>query len=354
MSLSIIVVSFNTRDLLRRCLASLGRNHEVIVVDNASSDGSAEMVKSEFPQVRLIANDGNLGFGAANNVGLDAMTGDMALLLNSDAFATEGAVETLLAAMEDETIVACGGRLLDPGRTKVLDYSDYVQELSMGRGLIGTEDCVRKRWREAIDLSTQNSCSNRLSVWAVFCEQTGLEKLLPGSPVFSPYWCTQRILQAVSARGNANDPRSSPSFDVAQVMGACLMMRPVERFDERFFLYCEDTELCRRLSQHGRIVYVPDAVFGHELGASSASARWESVARYNRGKELYFAIHHGRFQSGLCWILNRMGAILRFVGGGVATLLTLGRVHSYRYKAATFWRVLTAPVSGPPDPRHAT
>ncbi|MEZ5163764.1 MAG: hypothetical protein R2688_08430 [Fimbriimonadaceae bacterium] len=67
-------------------------------------------------------------------------------------------------------------------------------------------------------------------------------------------------------------------------MGACLMLRPVERFDERFFLYCEDTELCHRLAQRGKIMYAPEAEFVHELGASSTTTRWESIARYNRGK----------------------------------------------------------------------
>jgi GT2 family glycosyltransferase len=84
---SVIVVSFNTRDLLRKCLASIEGHHEVIVVDNGSQDGSAEMVQAEFPQARLITGP-NVGFGRGNNRGLDVARGDYVLLLNSDAEAS--------------------------------------------------------------------------------------------------------------------------------------------------------------------------------------------------------------------------------------------------------------------------
>jgi GT2 family glycosyltransferase len=135
---------------------------------------------------------------------------------------------------------------------------------------------------------------------------------------------------------------------VFQVVGACLMLRPVERFDERFFLYGEDTDLCRRLNRHGQVVYEPAAVFTHELGSSSVGpGRWRSVAHYNRGKELYFALHHGRPAAIACLLLDRLGAALRLLIWGVPTLLTLGRVRRFRDRALLFLRVLTAPVAGP-------
>ena len=311
--LSVIVVSYNTRDLLRRCLASLDGAHEVIVVDNASRDGSPEMVRSNFPSVRLIANTENVGFGQANNQGLAAMTGDVALLLNSDAFATPGALDRLVAVFADPSVVAAGGRLVNA------DLADGP------------------------DAPTQDSVAGPLTLWAVFCEQTGLEQLAPGNPWLSPYWQTRRIL--------SKNPEAKV-VPVTQVQGACLAMRPVERFDERFFLYAEDTELCRRLVRHGRIVFVPDAVFGHALGASSETARWEAVARYNRGKELYFRIHHGRTSEAGCWLLDRMGALLRWAVWCVVALLRPRCQH--RTRAGLFWRVLTAPVAGPPDPRQTS
>lgn len=301
--LSVIVVNYNTRSELELCLASLDGADEVIVVDNASTDGSAEMVSSSFPSVLLIANDRNRGFGAANNQGLEVMTGEIALLLNSDARAEPGALDVLKGVMEDSSVVACGGMLRFP------------------------------------DGRVQQSCCNSLTLWAVFCEQWLLEKAFPRSRVFSPYWETHRLLASPPAE----------SHDVEQVMGACLCMRPVERFDERFFLYCEDTEICLRLRSRGRIVYVPGAEFVHELGASS-DERWEAVARYNRGKELYFTIHRGKFASFIAWKKNREGAFIRLVIWSVASVLTLFTVERFRKKVALFWKVLTAPKAGPPAP----
>lgn len=85
------------------------------------------------------------------------------------------------------------------------------------------------------------------------------------------------------------------------------------RFDERFFLYCEDTELCHRLREKGRIIYDPRAEFTHELGSSSKANRWRSVARYNYGKCLYFKITRGPAAAAACWMLNRIGAFMRVI-----------------------------------------
>jgi N-acetylglucosaminyl-diphospho-decaprenol L-rhamnosyltransferase len=300
MRIAAVVVSYNTRDLLRRCLASLDGVGQVVVVDNASSDGSAEMVAAEFPAATLLCNAENLGFGAANNQGLAACDADAVLLLNSDAFAEPGAVGKLAAVFADPGVVAAGGMLCTPGPD----------------GGLG---------------EPQESACGPLTLWAVFCEQTWLERLFPRSPVLSPYWRSRRLL----AQGPG--PHA-----VEQVMGACLAMRPAERFDERFFLYCEDTDLCRRLRRHGRILYVPEARFGHELGASSQS-RWRAVARYNRGKELYFAIHHGPLACGACWLMDRAGAAARLGFHSLVWLASFGR----RGSPGLWWRVLSAPATGP-------
>ncbi len=249
---SVIVVSFNTCALLRACLASIESHHEVIVVDNASADGSADMVEAEFPRAILIRNQDNRGFGAANNQGLAVAKGELILLLNSDAEALPGAIDVLAGAIGDA--VAAGGKLVHP------------------------------------DGRLQESAAGDLTLQVVACEQLYLERLA------RLYWKSSGL------------PNGG---EVEQVMGACLMMRPIERFDERFFLYCEDTELCKRLRRHGRILYMPQAEFVHHLGASSKSNRWLSVARYNWGKELYFEIHHGNGARFACFLLNRLGAFLR-------------------------------------------
>lgn len=291
---TIVIVSFNTCELLRRCLASLPTDAEVIVVDNASHDGSPEMVRREFPSAVLIKNSINLGFGAANNRGLDIACGELALLLNSDAYAHPGAVERLAQAFEDPGVVAAGGRLLNP------------------------------------DGSLQLSTARELSLEMVFLEQTMLERVLARFPGFRGYWTTAQL----------PDDRAST---VDQVMGACLMMRQdaqgnFERFDERFFLYCEDSDLCVRLRRRGQVVYVPGAEFTHELGQSSRRAAWLGIARYNAGKELYFLLHQGLASEFLCLAMNRFGALLRLTLAVPFVFWPAGR-----QRIGTFWRVLTAP-----------
>lgn len=296
---SVVVVSFNTREKLKKCLQCIEANHEVIVVDNASLDGSVEMVRANFPAVKLIANSENVGFGQANNQGAMIASGEVVLFLNSDAYAGLGAISHLAEAFDDNSVVAAGGKLLNPDHT------------------------------------LQPSTANALTLWAVFCEQTYLEKLYPRSYLFSPYWTTH--LLAIS-----DSIKPTP-----QVMGACLMVRanagrPIELFDERYFLYCEDTDLCRRLLRHGEIVYVPRAEFVHDLGSSSSRDPAMGIIRYNRGKELYFAIHHGRLAAIACLLMNRLGAVLRLLAWIMKYLLSGTRSKDAKGQVGTFWRVLTA------------
>ncbi len=296
---SVVVVSYNTREKLRQCLAAIEPEHEVIVVDNASVDGSGEMIRQDFPSAHLIENSENLGFGAANNLGMARATRELILFLNSDAYVAPGAIGTLADAFKDDTVVGAGAKLRFP------------------------------------DGRLQDSAANELTLWAVFCEQSYLEKLFPQGSFLSPYWVTERLAQCAE-----NQP-------TAQVMGACLMVRPLEKFDERYFLYCEDTDLCLRLSRHGQIVYVPRAEVVHELGSSSSETRWTSIARYNRGKELYFALHRGRVAHLICWILNRKGAAWRMLVWGLIGLATLGMKRNAFRQAALFFKVLWAPAAGP-------
>ncbi len=307
--LTVSIVSYNTRALLDQALRALGLEHEVIVVDNASRDGSAEMAAAEHPRVRLIRSAVNLGFGAGHNLAIRAASAPLILLLNSDARPMPGAVERLIEVMEgDEGLAACGGRLVFPGG------------------------------------ALQNSCSSRLTLWAVFCEQSLLERAFPASRLLSPYWQTRRLM---ALPGEVHD--------VEQVMGACLMFRGQVEFDEEFFLYAEDTELCHRLRRQGRIAYVKDAVFEHVLGASSAGAgHWQAVARYNRGKELFFRKTRGTGAMLLCGVLNRMGAALRLGFWLAAAAASLGLSSRFRRQCGLFFRVLFAPLKGPdlpPDSR---
>ncbi len=296
---SVIVVSFNTCPELETTLSRIESHHEVIVVDNASSDGSAKMVREKFPNIKLIEAGNNLGFGAANNVGLRHATHPLTLFLNSDCYPFEGAIDNLALAFENPEIVVAGGALFHPNG------------------------------------KLQNSAANMLNLWHVFLEQSLLEKLIGG------YWV--KPMQD-----------STTLEEVGQVMGACMMIRTGSaKFDESFFLYCEDTELENRLKKEtGRkIVYVPKAMFTHELGASSKGAdRWVAVARYNRGKELYFRIHFGIFQAWICWWMNRFGALLRLGIWSLLSLVTLFQMKSISDQIGLWGNVVTAPLSGPPRP----
>lgn len=300
---SVVIVTYNCREEVGECLGAIQDDCEVIVVDNHSSDGTANHVQSEFPKVKLIQNDSNRGFGAANNQGLQVATGEFALILNPDAAAKPGAINLLASYMTQHlNVAACGGKLL---------FKD------------GT---------------LQESACNELSLWVVFCEQTRLEKLFKHSSLLSPYWISRRH---VSAGGNT--PKR-----VAQVMGACVMLRRHQgefpKFDERYNLYCEDTDLCKRISKQGEIWYVPEAEFVHALGSSSIQNRHVAVQLYNAGKERYFAIHHGRFSSLICFGLDRLGALGMAAAWSLATIVTLGGWGSARRKAALFWKVLFGPI----------
>jgi len=295
---SVVIVTHNSREDVARCLASLPSAAEAIIVDNASTDDTPDEVRRLRPDAIVIQNRSNRGFGAACNQGLEAASGDLALLLNPDAEARRGAIEALAEALNtDSDAVAAGGSLRFP------------------------------------DGRLQDSVAGKLTLWALFCEQTGLERILHA------YWQTPRLL----AMGPG-------PHEVEQVMGACMMLKRnsdgrFPRFDERFFLYCEDTELCHRLrAAGGKILFVTAAEFVHALGTSSKAARWRAVAFYNRGKELYFAIHHGAIAGGVAFVLNRLGALLRLALWSVLCVLMPWRLMKSAAKVLLFARVLAAPL----------
>ncbi|MEO7454571.1 MAG: glycosyltransferase family 2 protein [Fimbriimonadales bacterium] len=291
--ITIIVVAYRSRETIGKCVSSLPSDAEIIVVDNSS--GSEKIEAASLPHgVTLLSNSTNVGFGRACNQGIELAKGEYTLVLNPDAWATAPQDALQLAEFLDENAeaIAVGGRLVLPSG------------------------------------SVQLSCARELTLGAVFLEQTLLEKLVRG------YWI--------------DTSSGTKPVKVPQVTGACFMMKRVNgeflRFDDRFFLYCEDTELMKRLAEHGEIYHLPTAVFHHELGASSNKNRWFAVACYNRGKELYFEIHKGKDASLICLFLNRSGALLRLLIWSISTILTLGMLRRFREAAATFARVLFAPV----------
>ena len=261
---TVVVVSFNTREVLRTCLERLvsetaGLRSQVIVVDNASRDGSADMVAQAFPQFELVRSTANLGFAAANNVGFRRALGRYVVLLNPDAFLGEGSLARVMARM-DATPGAglAGGRLLD--RNGKLEPSGRLFP----------------------------SLFNELLV------RSGLAARFPRSRMFGRFDRTWA------------DPGQDARVD--WVPGAFAIIRraaldAIGHFDERFFLYYEEVDLCRRIAAAGyQIWYWPEVWATHLGGESSKTVTTEDSSSSGaqltlwrmRSGLLYYRKHHGR------------------------------------------------------------
>ena len=251
---STLVVTWNSRDFLARCLESLPKGSEIIVVDNASTDGSADFVAETFPDVRLIRLERNIGFGSAVNRAAAEATGTYLLLLNPDAESTPKAIERLMEFLDEHvTCGAAGGRLL-----------------SM------TED-----WQRGFNV-------RRLPTYATVAADLLLFKYV---------WPTNPLTR----RAEAADVTDASSQAVEQPAAACLMVRrrtfeQIGGMDERFYpAWFEDVDLCRRILEAGwTIFFVPRANFRHLGGASVATLGVARVKRlYYQNLERYMAKHHG-------------------------------------------------------------
>jgi GT2 family glycosyltransferase len=248
---SVIVVSHNTRDELLQCLASLASVTvpvEIVVVDNASGDGSADAVAERFPQVGVIRNHDNAGFGRANNQGLAATRAPFVLLLNSDAELRPGCLETLVGLLRDRTRLG----IVAP---RTLEADGAVQ-VSFGPELTP--------WRE---------------------------------------WKQRRLVQGVKQRQpaalQAAAAAAAREHEPFWVSASCLLARrealaAVGGFDEGYFLYEEDVDLCRRVRQAGwSVLFTPAAEAVHHLGRSVARDPERARFEYQRSHLRYYALHNG-------------------------------------------------------------
>ncbi len=226
---SVIVVNMNTRELLFECLQSVRQctiPKEVIVVDNASTDGSPEMVEREFREVKLIRNAANERFAKPNNDGMKIAQGRYIFLLNSDASLKPLALEKLVAYMDDHRDVGmCGPQLLYP------------------------------------DGGIQPSCRGFVSLWTHFCDMVVLDRLFPQSQLFAGSEMT--FFDHASER------------EVDHVMAAAVIVRQeviqsVGMFDERFSIYYNDLDWSYRIKKAGwKIVFCPEARVVHHLGKTA-------------------------------------------------------------------------------------
>lgn len=253
---SIIIVSYNTRELTENCLSSIFANagkcrHEVILIDNNSSDGSPEMVSSEFPSVRLIHSGYNAGFGKANNIGLKQARGEYVLFLNSDTEALPGSIENLMAfarKRKDAGVVA--GRL----------YGDKQKNL-------------------------QITCSTFPTTLVLLTQYSFLRKTKVGQKmVLNAHWL--------------KDWDRSDSRPVQAVSGACMLIKTevakrVGGFDERFFMYFEDIDLSKVIADMGyRNYYCHTGEFIHYSGQSSKKSSGLGII-YKKSMRYYISKHYG-------------------------------------------------------------
>lgn len=234
MDLSIIIVNWNSKEFLRKCIrtipaATKGIDYEIVVIDSASFDGCGEMLGAEFPSVKFIQSEKNVGFARANNMAFEKSCGKMVLFLNPDTEVKESAIAVLLDAMKDTGVGIAGPRLLNT------------------------------------DGSLQTS--------AVQSFPTILNQALDAEPLRKafPTWPMWGI--AALYAGDA-----SP-FRAEALSGACLMMRrevfdKVGRFSEDYFMYAEDLDLCYKVHRSGlKNLHVPAAVVLHHGGGSTDQGR---------------------------------------------------------------------------------
>jgi GT2 family glycosyltransferase len=267
---SVVVVSYETRDDLAACLASLadagGPGLETIVVDNASTDGSADMVARDFPAVRLVRSTENQGFGAACNRGAAVASGAYLLFLNSDAQVTAGAVPALARVLDTQPDVAIvGPRTLNEDGTAQVSFGPALTPLAewRQRRLVRA---VARREPDALRIAHERSLVARAPDW---------------------------------------------------VSGSCLMIRrrafdAVAGFDEGFFLYEEDVDLCVRVRAQGGLVrFEPAATVVHRLGRSMARMPDRARAEYDRSHLRYYRKHNGAIATALLRAAISVRSLLR-------------------------------------------
>jgi GT2 family glycosyltransferase len=300
-SVSIIIVNWNTREILRDCLRTVYEQtksvpFEVIVVDNASKDGSVDMVKTAFPQTILMANTTNCGFAAANNQGIALAKGRYILLLNSDTIVLDHAIEKTMAFADAHPRTAVVG-------------------------------C--RVWNS--DGTLQNSCFMFPSSLNMLLSATYLYKLVPGSRLFGrermTYW----------------DRRDARDVDVVSGCFMFIRREAIEQvgvMDEAFFLYAEETDWCYRLKKEGwAVTFDPSATIIHLGGASSRQAA-SAMRLQLSGSILYFLKKH---KSRLEYILGCLLTAFFFL---VRIPFWLAKGCLLRRERSHSWRVVRTYAAG--------
>jgi GT2 family glycosyltransferase len=307
--LSIVIVSWNVRSLLERCLLSLHANDssrdwcEIIVVDSASSDGTVEMLRQQFPSVRLVASQSNLGFSKGNNVGIAQSSGQYILLLNPDTEIVGDALSALVAYMDSHSDVGVvGPRVLFP------------------------------------DGRIQSSRRRFPTLATAFIEST----------VLQPWFSHSRVLRNYYVLDRSDDQEQ----DVDWLIGACLFIRrkaweQVGPLDEALFMYSEELDWCRRANASGwRVVYIPWATITHHEGQSSSQVVPARQIYFQSSKVHYYRKHHGLLASEALRIFLLGTYVYQLFLESAKWLLGHKRLLR-RERVTAYWRVLHSGLRTP-------
>jgi GT2 family glycosyltransferase len=270
--ISIVITSYNTRDMLKSCIESIYRSidaitYEIVCVDDSSDDGSADMVKESFPCVHLVKNRENLGYTKSNNIGIKLARGRCIVLLNADTEIQSRTFDRMVTFMDRTPEAgACGPKLLNP------------------------------------DGSIQYCIRSFPGVFTVLCQSVGLHELLPNNPITNQYYMKHLDYDQI--------------IEVESIGTTCYMVRrevleAVGLLDETFFMYCADLDFNKRIGLAGyKIFYLPQAKVIHYGGQSvNQNVRWH-LSDAHRGYRVlfdrYYAPKHGPLYNALIRMAIKM------------------------------------------------
>lgn len=300
---SIIIINHNEPGLLKECVVSLVRetkevSYEVIVIDNGSTVGNIEQSLSEFPSVKLFKTENNVGFAAANNLGLKHSVGRYLLFLNNDTLFTQNVIKKVIDFAEklnNPFFVSC--QLLNANRTK------------------------------------QETVTKFPSVWNGFTENFFLYKLFPKSRMFNKYY--------------QNNIELTKPTEVDVIRGAFMFcsadaVRKLNGFDERFFFYSEETDLCYRFTKNGgRIFFMPDVSIIHYGGVTTDKNLWFKFRNQTIGKIQFYQKHFRGIRFAAALFFHFAGLLMRgilfTVSGFISFRKTLSVKGFYFFKQMTVY-----------------
>ncbi|MFZ6004370.1 MAG: glycosyltransferase family 2 protein [Actinomycetota bacterium] len=301
---SVIVPLYNGADIIASCLSSVPSDVELIVVDDASQDGAPNIVAANFPAAILLRNATNLGFAATCNRGLHRSRAPVKVLLNSDARLHSGALNALVSSFDDPGVGIAGPRLVFPDGRHQVSAASFPTPFRLFVGGLGLAEVLARVWPR------------------------GARPLQLGMP--------------------RRDHRVDR--DVDWVMGTCLAIHErcladVVGFDEGYFLYVEETDLCLRASQAGwRVRYVAGGTVEHDIGGSIDDR--SDARRELAGEARYMLTHGGRAALGRWRVARTLGAALRIALLAAPALLSSSARTRLRWQASA---LRNAPFIAPPE-----